>query len=89
MAGFTNKEVRTEIRPCIWSNKKALFHKWIEISMVVAPSPMIGGHNGGEVKVNAALIELEDGSIHHVKDTEIIFCDNKFNEYAFERIENE
>lgn len=84
MAGFTDIKIKTELRPCIFSGRKALFHKFIEISKVIPPSLMMGGHNGGQLTENAALIEFEDGSIHRVKDIDIKFCDNKFNEYCFE-----
>lgn len=70
-------------RPCLVNGKKALFHRWFEYSQIVAPSPMVGGHSGGEVKAVLALIEFEDGTVEELFPNKIRFLDNYFSEYDF------
>lgn len=62
---------------------KALFHCWEQMSDVVSPSPMVGGHNGGIIAGLAGIVEREDGTIGRVRPEDIQFCDHKFNEYSF------
>lgn len=90
MAAFNNEIViKIEVRPCLYGtaekNKPALFHKWVEETYIVPPSPMVGGHKGGEIKETRALIELENGHMMKAKASEIKFVDNKFQEYIFEQ----
>lgn len=73
-----------EYRPCFAEGKKALFHKWIEESEIVAPSVMVGGHNGGVIKAAFAIVEYEDGTIAKVEPHKIKFADGKFYDYEFE-----
>ena len=64
-------------RRCTVKGKKAIFHTWAEISKVVPPSNMIGGHAGGVVKQTVAIIEYEeDGTVHECYPNEIRFTDN-------------
>lgn len=69
-----------ELRPCIVEEMKGLFHKWIERSEVVAPSPLVGGHSGGEVRWTAAIVEFEDGSVSEVMPHSIRFLDSNHKE---------
>ena len=55
--------------------EKALFHRWAEISNVIPPSLLQGGHNGGEIKRVLAIVEFEDGKIETVDPSDIQFCD--------------
>lgn len=64
-------------RPCLANGKKAFFHKWIDVSSVVPPSPMVGGAPGGTVKQTYALVEYEDGTINRCYPEEIKFLDRK------------
>ncbi len=68
---------KSEVRSCVVNNKSCLFHKWSDVSYVVAPSMLIGGHNGGQFKHTIAIIEHEDGTIHECKPTEVKFIDRK------------
>jgi hypothetical protein len=79
----------TEYRPCYVGGKKALFHKWEDVSEIVEPSIMKGGHGGGVVKGTLAIVELEDGTIKRVTPHIIQFADNKIKEYAFNEGEKE
>ena len=81
MAGFRLEIV---LRPCLVNGKKALFHTWEQQSQVIPPSPMVGGHSGGEIKLLFGIIEDENGQITRVNPTSIKFIDNKIQEYVFE-----
>lgn len=63
------------LRSCIVVDKKAYFHRWIDKSKIIDPSPMIGGHNGGVIKFTVGLVEYEDGSVHECYPHEIKFTD--------------
>lgn len=71
-------------RPCWYEGRKAMFHMWYQNSYVVAPSLMVGGHNGGVVASILGLIEFEDGKTLCVEPEKIIFADyGGFDEYYF------
>lgn len=72
-----------ELRPCYADGKKAFFHKFVEHSRIVEPSPMIGGHNGGVIKYTLAIVEYENGNVDFVDPCKIRFVDEKIKEYAF------
>ncbi len=76
-------EIQAELRPCIVKDRKALFHKWSEKSQITQPSAMIGGHNGGVIRITVGIIEYEDGVVTECYPYEIKFIDNKFQEYSF------
>jgi hypothetical protein len=76
-------KVEIELRPCLVSGQKALFHRWVDISNVIEPSPMIGGHGGGVIKSTLGLIEYEDGATGLVHPTTIVFKDEKIKEFMF------
>lgn len=80
-----NREIiiKAELRPCIVKDRKALFHKWSDKSEIIAPSPMVGGHNGGVLKYTVAIIEYEDGVVTECYPYEVKFVDRKFKEYCF------
>lgn len=85
MATLRDITIKTsEYRPCIIEGKKALFHRWEEVAKVIPPSPMVGGHNGGIVKMTLGIIELEDGVVTEVYPHKIRFCGTQHNEYCFE-----
>lgn len=81
----------TDLRPCTVDNMKALFHRWEDKSWIVPPSPMVGGHPGGEVRGVFAIVEMEDGSIREVEPAQVNFGDNHrlFQKYAFGNFEGE
>ncbi len=70
-------------RTCRYENKNYLFHCFEQHSYVISPSPMIGGHPGGQVSGVFAIIEDGKGNIHRVDPTEITFTDDKFLEYFY------
>lgn len=77
------KNLTSEYRPCYVEGKKALFHRWEEFSKIVAPSPMIGGHAGGQITETFAIVEYEDGTIQEVQPNRIKFVTGIINEYDF------
>jgi hypothetical protein len=75
----------SEYRPCWIKGRKALFHRWEEKRWVLEPSIMAGGHAGGQMSITLAIIEYEDGTVHEAYPYEIVFCDNKIDQYCFEK----
>lgn len=77
-----------ELRPCLFKNKKALFHRWDEVSQAVEAGFAIGSHPAGWLKYTLAIIELEDGKIVEVSPTLIKFLDSDemFSKYCFEEV---
>lgn len=67
-------------RPCVIKVDKesvqATFHRFCEHAYVVEPSPMIGGAPGGQISVPLAIVEYEDGTVHYVDPTSVIFIDH-------------
>lgn len=70
-------------RTCRYEKKNYLFHCFEQHSYVISPSPMIGGHPGGQVSGVFAIIEDEKGNIYRVDPTTITFTDDEFSEYFF------
>lgn len=62
-------------------NRKALFHGWSHNSYIVAPSLMVGGHNGGNVSYTTAIVEMENGEVMEVKPNEIVFTGSPERKY--------
>lgn len=71
-------QLEAELRPCKANGKNAFFHRWSEVSNVLMPSAMVGGHNGGEVKKTLGIIEcVDDGTVHECFPNQIQFLDTK------------
>lgn len=79
----------SQYRPCIADGKKALFHNWEQWNAIVPPSPMVGGHGGGVIQGEYAIVEYEDGTIGKVLPNDIHFVDNLFAEYNFGGADND
>lgn len=69
----------SDLRPCLIDkgSTKALFHEWNHRSWIVPPSPLQGGHNGGIIGWDFAIVELAAGSIREVEPSEVRFVANK------------
>lgn len=66
------------VRKCIVKNKEAHFHRWAEVSKVVAPSMFAGGHDGGVIKLTVGIIEyIDDGTVHECYPSEIRFLESE------------
>ena len=77
---------KTELRPCIVTGQKALFHRWADYSHIIPPSPQNGGHSGGEFRGTLGIIEREDGTIHKAYPDEIRFIDGEVGRVFAESI---
>lgn len=76
MAKFSDILVSTnEYRPCKVMGRKCLFHQWIKKNDILKNEYLLG------------LIEFEDGHLEEVPVNNIIFDDNKIEEYYFKERE--
>ena len=82
MAKFPDITIAPEVRTCIADGKPALFHKWCDVSEIIAPSCLRGGHQGGVASDTLALVEYEDGSTAQIHCTKIKFTDNRAAQYC-------
>lgn len=73
-------QCKATTRPCIarqdGTPKKALFHRFVNVAEVVAPSIMTGGHPGGQLANTYALLEFEDGRLSMEPINRIIMLDS-------------
>lgn len=67
--------------PCMARRQKAIFIMWVNISYIVEPSLMIGGHNGGQVSGVKGLVRLSDGQVGLFSIGDIIFPPDAFEDY--------
>lgn len=65
------------MRLCMVNGRKGIFHRWDQVSELVAPSPMRNGHSGGIVRYTVGIIEYEDGSVASVPEKDVTFFDTK------------
>jgi len=76
-----------EMRPCVVKGEKgdhkALFHRWSDTSSIIPPSPMVGGHGGGEVRRTLAIVEFEDGNVAEISPEYIRFLDRNKEKAEF------
>lgn len=79
----TTITVKQELRPCTINGRKGLFHTWEQFHRIVPPSPMVGGHLGGQICEMFALVEFETGGIERISPDEVVFVDNKVAEYIY------
>lgn len=83
----------SELRPCMvnttgsrtgWGTETpALFHGFFQEAYVVPPSPMRGGHQGGQNAHIVAVVEYDTGEVEKVEAYRIRFLDSpgNFKEY--------
>lgn len=66
-------------RPCIVYSRpeprRAFCHLFTTISSVIAPSPAIGGHPGGQISTLVAVVEFEDGNVGTISPDRIRLLD--------------
>lgn len=68
------------LRKCLYNGKPAYFHGWFQVAYPIDPSPLKGGHPGGQVLYPVALLELEDGRMVRASEAEFIFQDPAVDE---------
>lgn len=70
-----------EPRPCIVTiegePRPALFHLFSTTAYVIKPSPLMGGHPGGQISEPTAIVEYEDGTVCAVSPSSVRFLDTK------------
>lgn len=65
------------MRLCMARGAKAIFHIWSEVAEVIPPSPMRGGHQGGEIRYSTAIVEYENGQVTEVMANDVVFLDTE------------
>lgn len=75
-----------KLRPCKVGEELYLFHGFTQISQIVPPSLMRGGHGGGVVAGAYAILESRDGTVGLVEAQQVQFLDTpeEFTEYEKE-----
>ena len=63
------------MRLCRARGSTAIFHRFSEMSQVIPPAIMIGGHPGGEIRYPIAVVEFEDGQVTEVMANDVLFTD--------------
>lgn len=60
-------------RECFVGDKAAYFHGIFQYATVIEPSPMVGGHPGGQIAYPVAVVEMQDGTLTTVGVRDIHF----------------
>lgn len=66
-------EINNKNRKCIFKKTVCTFHGFFQRSIIMGPSLMIGGDNGGVIAYPVAVIETEKGEVLEVDATSIQF----------------
>ena len=68
------------------TERRAFFHLFAAEAMPLEPSPLRGGHPGGQYSKALAIVEYEDGTVDTVNPESIRFLDTKglMEQYAWE-----
>lgn len=64
-----------KLRPCKVGEELYLFHGFTQISQIVPPSLMRGGHGGGVVAGAYAILERRDGTVELAEAQRVQFLD--------------
>lgn len=64
-----------KLRPCKVGEELYLFHGFTQISQIVPPSLMRGGHGGGVVAGAYAILERRDGTVGLAEAQRVQFLD--------------
>lgn len=70
-------EINNENRKCIFKKTVCTFHGFFQRSMIIEPSLMLGGHDGGVMAYPVAIIETEEGEVLEVGAMKIQFKENE------------
>nr|DAV73011.1 MAG TPA: hypothetical protein [Caudoviricetes sp.] len=71
---FGEFTITYERRECVVDGKVGYFCCWEQYANVVEPSPMTGGHPGGQLAAVYAIVEFDDG-VRRVNIADIKFMD--------------
>lgn len=64
-------------RKCIFKKTVCTFHGFFQRSMIIEPSLMLGGHDGGVMAYPVAIIETEKGEVLEVGAMKIQFKEDE------------
>ncbi len=64
-------------RKCIFKKTVCTFHGFFQRSIIMGPSLMIGGDDGGVLAYPVAIIETEKGEVIEAQAVSIQFMENK------------
>ena len=70
-------EINNKNRKCIFKKTVCTFHGFFQRSIIMRPSLMIGGDDGGVLAYPVAIIEDEKGNMMEVEATSIQFKEDK------------
>ena len=65
------------MRLCKISGKKAVFHRWENVTEHVKNHLEQDDHPGRVIRYNVAIVEYEDGSVASVPERDVVFMDSK------------
>lgn len=69
--------MKNKNRKCIFKKTVCTFHGFFQRSIIMGPSLMIGGDNGGVIAYPVAIIESKKGELMEVEATSIQFVGDK------------
>lgn len=71
---FGEFTITDERRECVVNGKVGYFCCWEQYANVVEPSPMMGGHSGGQLAAVYGIVEFDEG-VRRVSVADIQFTD--------------
>jgi len=78
MSDSINTKNNNGNRKCIFKKTVCTFHGFFQRSIIMRPSLMIGGDDGGALAYPVAIIEDEKGNVMEVEATSIQFKEDKW-----------
>lgn len=70
-------EINNKNRKCIFKKTVCTFHGFFQRSIIMRPSLMIGGDDGGVLAYPVAIIETEEGDVIEAQAVSIQFKDDE------------
>lgn len=70
-------EINNKNRKCIFKKTVCTFHGFFQRSIIVGPSLMLGGDDGGVLAYPVAVIETEKGEVIEAQAVSIQFMENE------------
>ena len=70
-------EINNKNRKCIFKKTVCTFHGFFQRSIIVGPSLMLGGDDGGVLAYPVAIIETEKGEVIEAQAVSIQFMENE------------
>lgn len=70
-------EINNKNRKCIFKKTVCTFHGFFQRSIIMRPSLMLGGDDGGVLAYPVAVIETEKGEVIEAQAVSIQFMENE------------